>query len=80
MRAGAPTPVQAKRDELGRCDDALADARRRLDRAAERTREFPADRELDDLHTISLEIARLRRRRDRLAVELEAVAAEWALA
>jgi hypothetical protein len=77
MRAGAPTPVQVKRDELHGCDDALTDARSRLDRAAQRTREYPADRELDDLHTISLEIARLRRRRDRLAAELVAVEAEW---
>ena len=77
MRAGAPTPVQVKRDELGRCDDALAGARVRLDRAAQRTREFPADRELDDLHSISLEIARLRRRSDRLQAELSAVEAEW---
>ena len=78
MRAGAPTPVQVKRDELELCDDTLAGARRRLDRAAQRTREYPADRELDDLHTISLEIARLRRRRDRLEAELDAVEAEWA--
>ena len=77
MRAGAPTPVQLKRDELERCDATLADARRRLDVAAQRTREFPADRELDDLHTISLEIARLRRRVDRLDAELVAIEAEW---
>ncbi|HEX8121067.1 MAG TPA: hypothetical protein VF549_07365 [Solirubrobacteraceae bacterium] len=77
MRAGAPTPVQFKRDELGRCDDALIDARVRLDHAAERTRTFPADRELDDLQPLSLEIARLRTRRDRLAAELDAVEAEW---
>jgi hypothetical protein len=77
MRAGAPTPVQVKRGELERSDGALSDARRRLDRAAQRTREYPADRELDDLHTISLEIARLRRRNDRLQAELEAVEAEW---
>ena len=77
MRAGAPTPVQAKRDELESCDVGLAEARRRLDRAVERTRAFPADRELDDLHEISLDIARLRRRRDRLQAELDAVEAEW---
>ena len=78
MRAGAPTPVQVKRDELGRCDDALAGARSRLDDAAERTRIFPADRELDDLQPLSLEIARLRGRRDRLAAELSALEGEWA--
>jgi hypothetical protein len=77
MRAGAPTPVQVKRGELERCDGALSDARSRLDDAAERTRTFPADRELDDLQPLSLEIARLRSRRDRLAAELEAVEAEW---
>ena len=49
MRAGAAEPVLAKRDELERCDAALADARSRLDDAAERTRAYPADRELDDL-------------------------------
>ena len=78
MRAGAPTPVEVKRDELQQCDDALAGARSRLDDAAERTRVFPSDRRLDDLQPLSLEIARLRRRRDRLAAELLAVEAEWA--
>ena len=78
MRAGAPTPVQVKRDELQQCDDALAGARSRLDDAAERTRGYPADRELGDLQPLSLEIARLRGRRDRLAAELLAVEAEWA--
>ena len=78
MRAGAPTPVQVKRDELERCDDALVGARSRLDDAAERTRVFPADRELGDLQPLSLEIARLRTRRDRVAAELAAVEAEWA--
>jgi hypothetical protein len=78
MRAGGAAPVLAKRDELERCDRALAGARARLDDAAERTRGFPADRELDDLQPLSLEIARLRRRRDRLAAELRAVEAEWA--
>ncbi len=77
MRAGTPTPVQLKREELGRCETTLAGARRRLDVAAQRTREFPADRELDDLHTISLEIARLRRRTDRLDAELRALEGEW---
>lgn len=70
--------MQAKRGELALCDDSLADARHRLDDAAERTRTYPADRALDDLQPLSLEIARLRRRRDRLAAELEAVEAEWA--
>ncbi len=78
MRAGAPTPVQVKRDELERCDDALANARLRLDHAAAVTRGFPADRRLGDLQPLSLEIARLRSRRDRLAAELVAVEAEWA--
>jgi hypothetical protein len=78
MRAGAPTPVEVKRDELERCDEALASTRTKLDVAAERTRTFPADRELDDLQPLSLEIARLRRRRDRLAAELSAVEEEWA--
>ena len=78
MRAGAPTPVQVKRGELALCDETLADARHRLDDAAERTRTFPVDRELDDLQPLSLEIARLRRRRERLADELVAVEAEWA--
>ena len=77
MRAGAPTPVQVKRDELERCDDALADARQRLDDAAERTRVYPADRELDALQPLSLEIDDLRRRRARVAQELTAVEAEW---
>ena len=77
MRAGMAAPVQAKREELARCEDALADARSRLDDAAERTRTFPADRELDDLQPLSLEIARLRGRRARLAAELSAVEAEW---
>lgn len=77
MRAGSPTPVQVKRDELERCDDALAGARSRLDDAAERTRGYPADRELGDLQPLSLEIARLRGRRARLADELAAVEAEW---
>ena len=72
--------MQVKRGELARCDGALSDARSRLDDAAERTRGFPADRELDDLQPLSLEIARLRSRRDRLAAELEAVEAEWTLA
>ncbi len=80
MRAGAPEPVQVKRDELERCDSALASIRQRLDDAAERTRTFPADRELDDLQPLSLEIARLRSRRERLADELAAVEAEWASA
>src|SRR3712207_3499673 len=61
-RAGAPTPVELKRDELEQCDDALHATRAQLDDAAERTRAFPADRELDDLQPLSLEIARLRRR------------------
>ncbi|HEX2084606.1 MAG TPA: hypothetical protein VHF89_02910 [Solirubrobacteraceae bacterium] len=78
MRAGAPTPVEAKREELERCDDALAGARSRLDSAAERTRGYPADLALDDLQPLSLEIARLRGRRARLAEELTAVEAEWA--
>ena len=78
MRAGAPTPVQVKRDELQQCDDALASVRSRLDDAAQRTRTFPSDRSLDDLQPLSLEIARLRSRRDRLAAELLAVEAEWA--
>ena len=77
MRAGAAAPVLAKREELERCEGALADARTRLDDAAERTRAFPADRALDDLQPLSLEIARLRGRRDRLAAELTAVEAEW---
>ena len=77
MRAGMAAPVQAKREELAHCEDALADARSRLDDAAERTRTFPADRELDDLQPLSLEIARLRGRRARLAAELSAVEAEW---
>ena len=77
MRAGAPTPVLVKRSELERCDDALIDARTRLDHAAERTRGFPADRELDDLQPLSLEIARLRTRRDRIAQELAALEEEW---
>jgi hypothetical protein len=78
VRAGTPTPVEVKREELERCDDALAGARSRLDCAAERTREYPADRALDDLQPLSLEIARLRGRRARLADELAAVEAEWA--
>ena len=78
MRAEAEEPVVAKREELERCDAALADARSRLDDAAELTRVYPADRKLDDLQPLSLEIARLRRRRDRLSAELEAVEAEWA--
>jgi hypothetical protein len=78
MRAGTPNPVDVKRDELTSCDDALADARHRLDSAAERTRTYPADRELDDLQPLSLEIARLRTRRDRVAQELAALEAEWA--
>ena len=78
MRAGSPTPVEVKRDELACCDGELAGARARLDDAAERTRAFPADRKLGDLQPLSLEIARLRRRRDRLAAELTAVEAEWA--
>lgn len=77
MRAGTPNPVDLKRDELVRCDEALAGARQRLDTAAERTREFPADRELDDLQPLSLEIARLRTRRDRVVQELTALEQEW---
>lgn len=77
MRAGTPNPVEVKRDELTRCDEQLVGARQRLDSAAERTREFPADRELDDLQPLSLEIARLRTRRDRVAQELAALEAEW---
>jgi hypothetical protein len=69
--------VDVKRGELTRCDAALAGARQRLDDAAERTRGFPADRELDDIQPLSLEIARLRTRRDRVAQELEALVAEW---
>ena len=78
MRTGAPIPVEAKRDELARCDDALAEARRKLDDAAEVTRVYPADRSLDDLQPLSLEIGLLRERRDRLSSELRAVEAEWA--
>jgi len=78
MLAGTPNPVDLKRTELTGCDEALARARERLDSAAERTRTFPADRELDDLQPLSLEIARLRSRRDRIAQELVALEEEWA--
>ncbi|HEX8207981.1 MAG TPA: hypothetical protein VF587_18095 [Solirubrobacteraceae bacterium] len=78
MRAGTPNPVDLKRGELTQCDELLAGARGRLDSAAERTRSYPADRELDDLQPLSLEIARLRTRRDRIAQELAALEEEWA--
>ncbi|HEV2061527.1 MAG TPA: hypothetical protein VGR12_01635 [Solirubrobacteraceae bacterium] len=77
MRAGMPDPVEIKRGELVRCDEQLAGARQRLDDAAEVTRAYPADRRLDDLQPLSLEIARLRTRRDRVAQELAALEAEW---
>jgi hypothetical protein len=77
MRAGTPNPVEVKRGELTRCDEDLAGARQRLDDAAERTRTYPADRELGDLQPLSLEIARLRTRRDRVAQELAALEEEW---
>ena len=74
MRAN---PVDLKRGELVQCDEALVGARRRLDDAAERTRSYPADRELGDLQPLSLEIARLRTRRDRVVQELTALEEEW---
>ncbi len=77
MRTGGRNPVDAKRGELSLCDEALAGARDRLDTAAERTRAYPADRELGDLQPLSLEIARLRTRRDRVAQELAALEEEW---
>jgi hypothetical protein len=77
MRAGTPNPLDVKRDELTSCDEALAGARQRLDDAAERTRTYPADRELGDLQPLSLEIARLRTRRDRVVQELTALEQEW---
>ena len=70
--------MDLKRGELTLCDEALAGARQRLDDAAERTRSYPADRELGDLQPLSLEIARLRTRRDRVAQELLALEEEWA--
>jgi hypothetical protein len=69
--------VEVKRGELTRCDEALVDARQRLDDAAERTRSYPSDRSLGDLQPLSLEIARLRTRRDRVAQELAALEGEW---
>jgi hypothetical protein len=77
MLARTPNPVDVKRTELAQCDEALVGARQRLDDAAERTRTYPADRELGDLQPLSLEIARLRTRRDRVAQELAALEAEW---
>ena len=79
MASSDTTWERAKRDELGRCLVDLTAARTRLDDLVERTRQVGD--EGDDLSVIgpiSLEIAALRRRADRLGHELDAITAEWA--
>ena len=75
--SGAP-PVAAKRGELQRCHEALTRARERLDELIEHSRDIGLDDdEAEDLGPVTIEIVRLRERSERLADELDAVAAEW---
>jgi hypothetical protein len=69
----------AKRRELERCRRELAGARAHLDALVERSRTHGLEvEELEDLGPVTYEIARLRRRDERLTDELAAIAAEWA--
>ena len=71
-------PVAAKRSELRRCHEALTRARERLDELIARSRDAGLDDdEAEDLGPVTIEIVRLRERSERLADELDAVAAEW---
>lgn len=71
-------PLAAKQSELRRCHEALTRARERLDELIARSRDAGLDDdEAEDLGPVTIEIVRLRERSERLADELDAVAAEW---
>ena len=74
------SPVEeAKRAEIAACDRDLSRARTALTELVDDSRERGVEvGHLEDLAPVSLEIARLRIRGDRLADELAAISAEWA--
>ena len=79
MKEQSAPPVAAKSRELQRCHEALTRARERLDELIAHSRDIGLDDdEAEDLGPVTIEIVRLRERSERLADELDAVAAEWA--
>jgi hypothetical protein len=68
-----------KREQLAHCRVDLERARADLDTLVRTSHSRGLDvEELEDLGPVSLEIARLRSRGERLADELDAISAEWA--
>ena len=79
MEAARSDRETAKRAEIQACRRELERARAALTDLVDRSHARGLDvEELEDLGPVSLEIARLRQRNERLADELAAIAAEWA--